>query len=237
MPGDKAIAAKFLTFYINVGFIRWRYFGFLKGLGCIDAVSYLIEIIYNNKKVSVWTHLFMIDFHAAFDTMDHVIFVESMEYNFQISGNALNYIVASLHGRWSRVVINGYKSDYREDIVGGPQGWPPMPIFWIVHSIELDMINTLNLGIILQNYADDINLISAGSVTENVVLEKNFNFCIRIIVYICKIKRIIMEPTKQKYVVFKKDKKVTKQQHKDSYLNLKIEGEAASKVYGSVKYL
>ena len=38
----------------------------------------------------------MMDFHAAFDALNHELFIEIAECDFKIIGNALNYIEVSI---------------------------------------------------------------------------------------------------------------------------------------------
>ena len=50
-PFDKIMAYRLLRYSINLKLIKSKMFGFIRGLGTIDAIAYLLDIVYNNKKL------------------------------------------------------------------------------------------------------------------------------------------------------------------------------------------
>lgn len=46
---DKIAAYDYLPYGIRLGIIRMKHFGFIKGLGCCDAITYVLDIIYKNN--------------------------------------------------------------------------------------------------------------------------------------------------------------------------------------------
>ena len=233
-PMDKIMAYRFLSFGIRLKIIKLRNFGFIKGLGCFDAIAYLLEIVWNNRIIHKETHLLFIDYHAAFDTVDHESFFEVMEIDFKIIGHSLDYIIASLSCRWGRVKVNGHYSEWRRDVIGLGQGWPPSPIFYIFYTLDVDIINDLKLGIVLIGYADDNSLVSDGSIMGD-DLERNLNLCIDLIYYISNKKKLIMEKSKQKYMVISDEKDQIKHDH--LYFELKIDEEKIDEVHSHIRYL
>ena len=49
--------------------------------------------------------------------------------------------------------IDGYFSEWRTDIIGVGQGWPPSSILYILVAIDIDVVNTLGLHVKLILYA------------------------------------------------------------------------------------
>ena len=237
-PLDKIMAYRFLGYGIRLKLIQTRHFGFIKGLGCFDAVAYLLHIIYKNRNEGNETHLVLLDYHAAFDTVEHDGCLNMMEFEFKVIGNALGYLKAAFNCRWSKMKINGYYSDWKKDIIGLGQGWPPSAILFIFVSIELDVVNTLNLGIIMIGYADDTSVASTGEFV-GAELETKMNYAIDLINYISMKKQLIMHQLKQKYIVISDNNtaEIGNELHRQLYLKLQMNGESIDRVYTYVKYL
>ncbi len=233
-PYDKWMAGKYLRYGIRMKIIRCRHFGFIKGLGCIDAVSFLLEIVWNNRVYKYESHMVFLDFKAAFDTIHHVMLIQCMEINIGIEGFALTYLVIALEYRNGRVIVNGFYSEWKQDICGVPQGWPPSPICFIFFTIEFDVINELNLGVELIAYADDNTLISNGKVKGD-QLEKNMQLSMNLIGYIAKKKKLFMQIIKQNYMVISHIKDINS--HKNLYFDLDLYATPITKNYSSVRYL
>ena len=199
-PLDKIIAKRMLRYGIRLRIINLHNFGFIKGIGCIDVIAYILDMIYENRNENLFTHLILLDFHAAFDTGDLNIFFDIISNEFKINGSTCNYLQTSLRNRRSKVKINGF-IQMAKDVIGFPQGWPPSPICFIFLTADLDMINWLELGLKLINYADDNAVISDGTVRGK-KLNQNINYSLNLINFITYNKHLIMETSKQKYIVF-----------------------------------
>ena len=105
---DKIISKRLLNYGINTKIIKPYHFGFIKGIGTIDVLSYVLDIIYSNKNDNIFTHMVLLDFHSAFDTVDMEIFFYIISNDLLIIGNSFNYLYKSLNNRKGRVKINGY---------------------------------------------------------------------------------------------------------------------------------
>ena len=66
--------------------------------------------------------LIMLDLSAAFDTIDHDIFIHRLEHGFGIKGTALKWFSSYISGRKFRVSVGGMFSDYFDLNYGVPQG-------------------------------------------------------------------------------------------------------------------
>ena len=63
-----------------------------------------------------------IDMSAAFDTVDHNLMLQSLEYELGITGTALKWFQSYLTGRKECVCIKGVRSPWRVVKYGVPQG-------------------------------------------------------------------------------------------------------------------
>ena len=102
------------------------------------------------------------DLSAAFDTLDHQIFLECLENHFGITGLALNWIKSYLIGRTWRVVIGerdtyGAWSDLINLDFGVTQGLVLGPVLFMMYTSPLGSICRSN-SIELQLFSDDQQL-------------------------------------------------------------------------------
>ena len=72
-----------------------------------------------NQKVTL---LVLLDLSAAFDTVDHRILLDRLQFDFGISGSALNWIESYLSNRTQRIYIDGVLSSNFNLKFGVPQG-------------------------------------------------------------------------------------------------------------------
>ena len=66
--------------------------------------------------------LILLDLSAAFDTIDHAILLQRLDYGFGIKDTALQWIRSYMSGRQQSVVIDGIMSESCPLITGVPQG-------------------------------------------------------------------------------------------------------------------
>ena len=114
------------------------------------------------------TIMAMLDLSAAFDTVDHSIFLQRLSADFGIEGSALNWMKSYLSNRSQQVIINGKRSGKVSLETGFPQGggagpWAysryTQPIAQIVHSF-----NTL-----YHFFADDSQLYKSFQAISNAI--------------------------------------------------------------------
>ena len=104
------------------------------------------------------TMLVLLDLSAAFDTIDHVILTNRLQYNYGITGTALNWFKSYLSDRTQSVTINGTDSDNVALKYGVPQGSKLGPILFNSYIAPLSNI-ARRYKIRDQKYADDEQLI------------------------------------------------------------------------------
>ena len=100
--------------------------------------------------------LLMLDFSAAFDTIDHNILLSRLYNVYGIIGNALNWFRSYLNGKMQRVVIEDAVSVEQELSFGVPQGYVLGPKIYCMHTKPVsDIIQRHELS--HHSYADDIH--------------------------------------------------------------------------------
>ena len=101
--------------------------------------------------------ILMIDLSAAFDTVDHDIFISFLRDHIGLDDAALNLINSYLSDRSQQVSVKGILSELRELVCGVPQGSVLGPIEFCIYTLPLGAIlrfHKINDHI----YADDSTL-------------------------------------------------------------------------------
>jgi hypothetical protein len=86
------------------------------------------------------TVLVMLDLLAAFDTIDHNILLNRLEYHFGIAGKPLEWMRSYLTDRFQTVCINGELSDPVEMKYSVPQGSVLGPKNYVMYTKPVDLI-------------------------------------------------------------------------------------------------
>ena len=87
-----------------------------------------------NQKVTL---LVLLDLSAAFDTVDHRILLDRLQFDFGISGSALNWIESYLSNRTQRIYIDGVLSSNLKLKSGIPQGSCLGPLLFSLYASKL----------------------------------------------------------------------------------------------------
>ena len=107
-----------------------------------------------NQKVTL---LVLLDLSAAFDTVDHRILLDRLQFDFGISGSALNWIESYLSNRTQRIYIDGVLSSNLKLKSGIPQGSCLGPLSFSLYASKLFKIVESHLPN-THRYADDTQL-------------------------------------------------------------------------------
>ena len=78
--------------------------------------------------------LLVLDLIAAFDTVDHRILLDRLQFYFQISGSALNWIESYVSNRAQRIFIDGVLSSNFNLKFGVPQGSCLGPLLFSLYA-------------------------------------------------------------------------------------------------------
>ena len=101
--------------------------------------------------------LLVLDLTAAFDTVDHRILLDRLQFDFQISGSALNWIESYVSNRAQRIYIDGVLSSNFNLKFGVPQGSCLGPLLFSLYASKLFKIVESHLPN-SHCYADDTQL-------------------------------------------------------------------------------
>jgi len=100
------------------------------------------------------TALVMLDYAAAFDTVDHGILLDILRVTFGLSGVVLDWICSFLSGRTQVVRIGGTSSSSVALFFGVPQGSVLGPLLYILYAADIIAIFEKH-GFSVHLYADD----------------------------------------------------------------------------------
>ena len=88
----------------------------------------------NSQHVSL---LVLLDLSAAFDTIDHFLFLDRLKYKLSVNGTALAWFSSYLTNRKQRIRRNGSISEIFALNYGVPQGSCLGPLLFIIYASEM----------------------------------------------------------------------------------------------------
>ena len=102
--------------------------------------------------------LLLLDYSAAFDTLDHTVLLQRLAKDYSITGTVLQWIDSYLQDRTQRVIINGTCSAPSALSCGVPQGSVIGPLLFLLYTGPLAKIITNHQGVNYAMYADDTQI-------------------------------------------------------------------------------
>ena len=102
--------------------------------------------------------LILLDYTAAFDTINHDLLLHRLENDFFITGTALQWIRSYLVQRSQQVIINDSQSESFPLICGVPQGSVVGPLLFILYTSPLSNVINSHQDIQHTIYADDTQI-------------------------------------------------------------------------------
>ena len=102
--------------------------------------------------------LLLLDFSAAFDTLDHTVLLQRLAKDYSITGTVLQWIESYLQDRTQKVIINGTCSAPSILSCGVPQGSVIGPLLFLLYTGPLAKIITSHQGVNYAMYADDTQI-------------------------------------------------------------------------------
>ena len=108
----------------------------------------------------------LLDLSAAFDTVDHGIFLYRISHTFGVNGTILSWFDSYLTGRFQTTKVGNAMSSDTPLSVGIPQGSVLGPLLYTIYTSPLcNVIDSYNLNHVM--YADDISIYSSLTFTSS----------------------------------------------------------------------
>ena len=145
-------------------------------------------------------YLVLLDLSAAFDTIDHTVFLSCLEEN-GVTADALGWMSSYLSGRQQCVIINSTLSDNIDLHFGFPQGSRIGPFSFKLYTKPLTSIAKRH-GINIHLYADDTQLYISFKPEESEAALERLEACIEEIRNWMKVNYLKLNDSKTEFVIF-----------------------------------
>ena len=139
-----------------------------------------------------------LDFSKAFDTVNHSILFEKLEY-YGIRGIPLNWFKSYLDSRKQYVEYNGTKSDEQIISCGVPQGSILGPLLFLLYINDLASVSNKLFGLL---FADDSNMFISGK-NLNVLIDTMNMEMIKVIEWL-QVNKLSLNLKKTHFMVFRR---------------------------------
>ena len=140
-------------------------YGYKKHHGCDTMILKLIDDIFVAVDKKFGVVMLIIDLSAAFDTVDHSLLLNMLQFKYRITGSALAWLKSFLTGRQQRVKIGNRLSDPLVVCFGVAQGSILGPLLFNLYCSSVNEVFH-SCGFDSMGYADDnlgLRLFSARS--------------------------------------------------------------------------
>ena len=150
---EKAVLKQFIDHCDTYNLIPAYQSAYRRGFSCKTSVLYLLNSALWAMESQCLLPCVMLDLSAAFDTVDHDLFLEVMEKRFAISGLALSWFEMYLRPRTFKVSVGPKYSSNKDLTFSVPQGSAAGANFFVAYCETL--ISAIPPTVTLQGFADD----------------------------------------------------------------------------------
>ena len=194
---EKIMYSRLYSYLNAYNFLYDLQFGFRAKHSTSHALVNITEKIREALDAGNFACGIFIDLQKAFDTVDHGILIEKLNY-YGVRGTPNNWFYSYLHNRKQFVSINGFNSPPRSIKYGVPQGSVLGPLLFLIY------INDLHVSIkhsIVHHFADDTNLLHINRSLKN--LSSKINSDLRRLVDWLNGNRISLNVSKTEFIIFR----------------------------------
>ena len=137
--------------------------------------------------------------NSAFDTVDHQILFDRLQFSYGFEGAVLGWFRSYLTGRSQYIRYNGVQSESTPVLYGVPQGSVLGPVLFILYSADVIDIATKH-GFFAHSYADDLQIYDHSSQTTCLNLVPRMSACIEEISTWMASNRLKLNPSKTEVI-------------------------------------
>jgi len=145
--------------------------------------------------------LVLLDFSAAFDTIEHGVLLDRLSERYGITGKALDWIKSYMSSRTQSVIVDDVPSDPIPLAFGVPQGSVAGPLLFTLYSAPLQEIVEAH-GIKCVFYADDSQLYLVFNPEDRDSVLRKLEACIAAIRAWCAANKLVLNDNKTELVHF-----------------------------------
>ena len=198
---ERAMHTRLYEFFEKSNLFYDLQFGFRKKNSTIHALLDIVENIRENLDKKTFSCGVFIDLEKAFDTVNHNILLEKLQF-YGIHGNNFLWFTSYLSNRKQRVKLDGKTSPYLDISCGVPQGSILGPLLFLIYIN--DMKNAVKHSIV-HHFADDTNLLCSDKCDK--ALKRKLNEDLKLIyAWLCS-NRLSLNVDKTEFIVFRPPRK------------------------------
>ena len=159
---ERIVVRQLMTYLTDADLLPPLQSGFRPGHSTESAVLCVLSDILFAVDRGDFAALVLLDLSAAFDTVDHDIFLQRLESSFGIADVARDWFRSYLSGRRQFVCCGGIRSSAVPLICGVPQGSVLGPVLFILYVADLAALVESH-GLTPHQYADDTQIYGSCS--------------------------------------------------------------------------
>ena len=216
---EKVFYNKILSFLKECKTLYEFQFGFREGHTTAMALIASLDKVINALEKQETTLGVFLDFSKAFDTVNHTILLQKLEY-YGVRGVSNKWVNSYLTGRKQFCTYGNSQSEMKNIVCGVPQGSILGPLLFLIYINDLGSISD---DIRLIMFADDSNMFLSGKNLREI--EIRANSALEQIKKWLQVNRLSLNIDKTNYMIF-----TTKARKKEQNLNIKINDKTISEV-------
>ena len=156
---EKLVYNKIFHFLVRYNILFKSQFGFRRGHSTAHATLDFLQTIESAFLENEYAVGVFCDLSKAFDTLDHNILLSKLDH-YGIRGTWLSWLKSYLSNRRQFVDLGGVRSDFKDIIVGVPQGSILGPLLFLIYINDLPASLSKLIPVM---FADDTNLVIKGN--------------------------------------------------------------------------